>query len=97
MEAPEKSSKFISSERVSASRYKNRASKHRGRPGGVIARNTNLNLDASGTKPKFATGFHSGGITPVHFFLQPTIIPVSSKSSRIAATLSAKTKSLLHL
>jgi len=91
LEAPEKSSKFISLDRVSASRYRNRASKRRERPGGVIARNTNLKFDASGTKPKFENGFHSGGITPVHFFLQPTIIPVSSKSSRIAATQSAKT------
>jgi flagellum-specific peptidoglycan hydrolase FlgJ len=86
-EALEKSSR--SPVRCSASTMKKRASKRRGRPAGVIARNTNCKRSADGTLPVAEKLHQASGVSPGQSTLQPRIKPVSSHSSRIAATQSA--------
>src|ERR1700733_6293775 len=70
-----------------ASAVKNRVSKRRTRPGGVIARAIKNSPDGSGNSPASVKGFHGPsrvGAAPL--LLRPRQRPVSSQASRIAAT-----------
>src|SRR5258707_15054369 len=76
-----------------ASAVKNRVSKRRTRPGGVIARAIRNRLEGSGSRPASLNGFH----TPPSFGAAPSLLrprqsPVSSQASRIAATASERAR-----
>ncbi len=90
--AAEKSSRSVAT--ASASTRKNRASKRRSRPGGVMARNTNCMALASGTCPVWAKLCQSSGGGMSQVPCVPRTRPVSSQSSRIAATAKAWDMSL---
>src|SRR3982074_830064 len=78
---------------VEASAVKNRVSKRRTRPGGVIARAIRNSPDGSGSSPASLKGFHSPssfGAAPL--LLRPRQRPVSSQASRIAAIASERAR-----
>src|SRR5882762_3978786 len=78
---------------VDASAVKNRVSKRRTRPGGVMARAIKNSPDGSGNRPASAKGFHApSSAAGAPLLLRPRQRPVSSQASRIAAIASDRAR-----